>query len=156
GAAAVAPKRRRKRDAAAAAAGEEVHGGEQKRQKRGDQCELDRPARQDPGAEVHVASRSRRELDGGIEPAQELLDCAPELAEPARVEPADLVEERGRRALAAGGQGQRRESVLEQRPLLVKREGEREVDQLRESARARGSPSGLLEHTCGGGLDDPR
>src|SRR5205814_2356230 len=113
GAAPVAPKRRRKRDVPAAATREEVHGGEKERQKRGDQPELDRPAREDPRAEVDVASRSRRELHRGIEPAEELLGRAPELAEALRVEPADLVEERRRRAFAARGQRQRRQSMGE-------------------------------------------
>ena len=80
GAAPVAAQRRRQRDVASSAAREQVDRGEQERQQRGEQHELDRPAREHARPEVDVASRAGRELGAGVEPAQELLRRAAELA----------------------------------------------------------------------------
>ena len=155
-AAAIAAKRRRKGDVAAPAAREEIDGGEEERQQRRDQGELDRPAGQSPWAEVDVAPRAGSELHPRVEPAKELLGRASELAESPCVQPADLVEERGRRTLAAARQRQGGKPVREQRPLLVERERKREVGQLSEGACARGPLPGLLEDPRRSSLDDSR
>ena len=66
----------------------------------------------------------------------------------ARVEPARAVGVRRGRPLAAARERQRRHPVREQRPLLVKRVRKREIDQLREAARALGATDTriLLRH----------
>ena len=129
---------------------------DQERQQRRQEHELDRPARQHARAEVDVAGGSRRELGTRVEPAQELLRRAPELGQPHAVEPLRLVGERARRPLAAGRQRQRRNALRQQRPLLVQREREAEVDELRKRARVLRAPARLLEHALGRGLDESR
>ena len=63
---------------------EEIDRPDRERQQCGQEHELERPAADEARAEVHVARRSLRELEPGIERAHETLGRAAELTERAR------------------------------------------------------------------------
>src|SRR6202008_3932176 len=100
--------------------------------------------------------RPRRQLGTGVEPLQKLLRCAPQLAEPQPVESRGRVGEPRRWPLATARERQGRDAVREQRALLGEREREAQVDELRETARMKRSPPGLLQYSLRRGLDERR
>src|SRR5262249_14950151 len=137
-----------------AAAREQVDGREQEGKESGDEGELDRPAADEPRAEVEVARRAARELQSAVQRLQQLLSRAAELSEPRRVESLGRVAERWRGAAARRRQGDGRDPVDEERRLLVEAERKAEVDQLADGARAAGALAGLLEDSFRRRLDE--
>ena len=114
--------------------------GKQRRQKH----ELDRPAAHEPRAEVHVARRSLRQLEAGVERADEVLGRAAELAQARGVE--RVVREDLRRHVRNGGEGHCRDAAGDERALLSEGERKAEVEQLADGGRALRLATGLLEH----------
>src|SRR5581483_5703270 len=145
----VAPERRRDADPAAAAPCEEVDRRREERQESADQHELDRPAADDPRAEVEVARRSGRERD-------RLLRGPADLPEPGRAQAARLVVEAGLRPVRRGRDRQGRDAAADECRLLVAREGEAEVDQLPEGARTARVVAALGGEARAHGLDEAR
>ena len=141
-----AARRRRERDPAAAAAGEQVDGADQERQQCGQQHELDRPATDDPRSEIDVARRPLRQLEPGVERADEILRRPAELAQALAAE-AGVAEALGR-TVVNGGERHRGNAARHEGSLLAEREREAEIEQLPQrrgpqrlavpTARARG------------------
>ncbi len=132
-AAAQAARRRRERDPAAAAAGEQVDGADQERQQGCQQHELDRPAADDPRSEIDVARRSLRQLEPGIERADEILRRPAELAQALAAE-AGIAEALGG-AVGNGGERHRGDAARDEGSLLAEGEREAEIEQLAQRAR---------------------
>ena len=131
-------ERGRERDPPPAAAREEVDRGDDERQQHRDQHELDRPAADEPLAEVDVARRALRRARALVERADELLGGAADVGQPLRGRAAPGVSPN-----AAGGRSPAVVSVIAGMPratsgrLLVEGEREAEVDELPERARPR-------------------
>ena len=117
------------------AVGEEVDDRDDERNQQRDEQQLDRPAAHDAAAGPDVARRALRQLEALVERADQLLRRAPELRRAGRVESRRAVGERRRRTVAGGRQRHRRNTARDERPLLVEREREAEVDELAEEAR---------------------
>ena len=137
-----ASDRRHEPDPATAEEREEVDRRDEERQQRGDEHDLDRPAADDPRAEPDVRRRPLRQLEPFVERREQLLRRAPDLAEPRpalrRADKPGRVADLARRTVAGRGERQRRDAAPEERRLLVRAEGKREIEQLSQRARASG------------------
>ena len=126
------------------ATGEEIDRADHERQERGQEHELDRPAPHESRSEVDVARRSLRELEAGVERADEVLGRAAELAQARGAE--RVVLEDLRRNVRNGGERQCRDAAGDERPLLSEGERKAEVEQLADAGRTLRLATGLLEH----------
>src|SRR4029079_4522928 len=121
---------------AAPAAGEQVDRGRQEGQEAGDEDELDRPAADDPRAEVDVAPPAGREGDALLERVDRVLGRPSDLAEPPGADAGGAVAEPVRRPVVRGGDRHRRDAAADEGRLGEPAVREAEVDQLAEPARA--------------------
>ena len=126
------------------APGEEIDRSDRERQERRQEHELDRPAPHESCSEVHIARRSLRKLEAGVERADEVLGRPAELAQARGVE--RVVLEDLRRSIRNGRERHRRDAARDERPLLSEGERKAEVEQLAEAGRTLRLATGLLEH----------
>src|SRR5918911_1416032 len=141
----MAPARGRDRQPAPPAAGEEIDRRDHERQQCRDQNELDRPTPKNPGAEIDVARGSLHELRSLVESAEKLLRAATYLREAPAVDSLRCVRRAVRPAIVGRSQRYGSDAVPEDGPLLVEREREGQVEQLRERARSPRKLSRLLQ-----------
>src|SRR5581483_12510735 len=136
-AAAVAAQRRRDLDPPPAAAREEVDRRDDERQQGGDEDDLERPAANEPLAEVEVAGGPLREGDALLHRGDRVLRRSSDLAEARHVETLARGSLAARRPISGGGDRHRGDAAADERRLLVGAEREAEVDQLPQPARPR-------------------
>ncbi len=136
-------QRRRERDAPAPAAREQVDGRREERKQTRHEHELDRPSPDQPRAEVEVAGRALGELEALVERAEQVLRGAADLVEPVHAQPLRDVADGIRRIVLRGGEGERADSVREERRLLVERVREAEVGELLQDRIPRGAAADL-------------
>ena len=141
---AVGAERRRERDAPPPAAGEQVDRRDGERQQHRDQHELERPAADDPGAEVDVRRRALRQLEPLVERAEQALRGAAELGVAAAVQPVGRVARDRGRPLRQRRDRDGGDAAPDERRLLVEAEREAEIDELREAERPRRPAAALL------------
>ena len=145
-----AAARRAERDAAAAAVREQVDDPDQERHEQGKQQHLDRPAAHGAVADPDEARRAARQVEALVERADERLRAAAELRHACGVETCRAVGEGIRRPLASRRHRDRGYPACHERPLLVQREREAEVDQLAQHAGPAGRRPSLLGDAPGG------
>src|SRR5207245_8732753 len=116
---------------------EEIDCSCQERQQTRDQDELHRPPADESRADVDVARRSLCELASLVERPDRVLCGAADLAEAAGAQPAERVGHRIRGPVAGRRDRDGRDSLREERCLLVERERKAEVDELVERTRPR-------------------
>ena len=151
-----AAERAQKRDVPPPAPREEIDRGDDHGDEQRDEQELERPAADDPLADVDVGLRPLRELGRGVQAQHEVLRRAAELAEPGGRDRLDRVVVGRGRALAAGRDRDRRDPLRDERPLLVQRERKREADELGDAARNLGRLPGLVLDRRGRGREERR
>ncbi len=117
--------------------------------------ELDRPAANEPLAEIHVAPRGADEARV-VQRRDERLGGAADVGEAFPVHRSRCVPEGRGRAVAGRRQRERGDAVADERALLVEAEGETEVGELAECAGPPGARARLLGDPGGGGLDQGR
>ena len=147
-------RRRPERHSAPATTCEQIDRRDQEREQGGKERQLDRPAANEPAAEVDVARRALGKLDSRIERAEQVLGRAADLPEALDVQ--GLVFEGCRRALVARRQRDRGDPSSDQRPLLAEREGKAEIEELSERTRAARLVAGFLQDPRRCGPDEHR
>ena len=117
-----------------------------------DEHELDRPAADDPAAEVDVARRPGRERDALLERVEHVLRGAADLAERgSRLQALRRVADARSCGPVAGGRDRdRRDAAGDERRLLVEAEREAEIDELAERARPPRLGAGLARRAARG------